>query len=402
VSQPVLREGGAAATSVLWATGFRPFFLLAGLHGCTFLLFWIAILLGWLQGPLWLVPMWWHGHEMLFGFVCAAIAGFLLTAVPVWTGTPHPTGAPLVALALLWLSGRVAMMAAGFLPRLVPPLLDLAFLPALAIPLAPRLFGARRARNYGFVPILLALFVANALMHLQVLGVAGARADLGVRLAVNLVMLLVVIIGGRIVPNFTTNALRRNGVVVEIRSRRWVEVLTVPAVLAFTAADLFAPPSATSGLPALVAGGVLLVRLAGWQGLRTRGDALRWSLHLGYLWIPAGLICLGMSSLTELVPRASGIHAITAGAFGTMILTVMSRVSLGHTGRELVAPPAISVAYALITLAALLRMAGPILIPQAQLPTLVASGLCFSAAFAIFTATYAPILLAPRVDGGAG
>lgn len=402
MSQSAPQESGAAATAALWATGFRPFFLLAGLHGCTFLLFWIAILVGWLRGPLWLVPMWWHGHEMLFGFVAAAIAGFLLTAVPVWTATPAPAGATLAALALLWLAGRVAMMATGFLPSVVPPLIDLAFLPALALTLAPRLFRARRARNYGFVPILLALFAANASMHLPALGVAGVRADLGVRLAVDLVMLLLVIIGGRIVPTFTANALRRSGVSAEIRPRRWVELGTVPVLLIFTVADLFAPLSATSGLLALVAGALLSVRLAGWQGLRTWRDPLLWSLHLGYLWVPVGLICLGLSNLTEMVPRASGIHAITAGAFGTMILTVMSRVSLGHTGRELVAPRPIHAAYALITLAALLRTAGPILLPQAQLPTLVASGVCFSAAFAIFLATYAPILLAPRVDGRAG
>jgi uncharacterized protein involved in response to NO len=402
VSHPVPDEGENAGTPVLFASGFRPFFLLAGVHGCAFLLFWLAVLAGWLPGPLWLIPMWWHGHEMLFGFVGAAIAGFLLTAVPVWTGSRPLTGAGLAAVVGLWLTGRLAMMGTGFLPPWVPAVLDLAFFPTVASVLAPGLVAARRARNYGFVPILLALFAANAMIHFQVLGLPGGRADLGVRLAVDLVMLLVVIIGGRIIPTFTGNALRRAGVAAEIRSRRWVELLVIPAVLTFVASDLLVPRTAASGLLALLAASALLVRMVGWQSLRTRGDSLLWSLHLGYLWVPLGLLCLGLSDLTQLVPRASGIHALTAGAFGTMILTVMSRVALGHTGRELVAPPGIAVAYALITIGALIRTVGPALLPVASLPVLIASGLCFAAAFALFTAIYAPVLTSARVDGRPG
>jgi uncharacterized protein involved in response to NO len=237
-----------AGASVLFARGFRPFFLLAGLFGCALPITWVAILLGGIQAPGAWAPIGWHAHEMLFGFVGAAIAGFLLTAVPTWTGRRAVSGGGLAALVALWIAGRLAMWDGAWLPPGVGAALDLAFLPVLAAVLAPGLVAARRLRNLGFVPILLALFAANLVFHLDARGVLEGASSRGLRLAVDLVLLLLVVIGGRIIPTFTANALRRRGDPSPVRSRRWIERLVVPAVLVVGLADLLAPRSPASGV----------------------------------------------------------------------------------------------------------------------------------------------------------
>jgi uncharacterized protein involved in response to NO len=398
----VVHSAVTTTRSLLFARGFRPFFLLAGAFGCALPLVWVAILAGWLAPPRAWMPIWWHAHEMLFGFVTAAIAGFLLTAVPVWTGGRASSGGRLAAVVALWIAGRLAMLDGELLPRGVVAAVDLALLPTLAAVLAPGLIAARQPRNYGFVPVLIALFAANLMFHLDALGHFEGGARRGLRLAVDLVMLLLVVIGGRIVPTFTANALRRQGKEPGLRSRPWVERLTVPAVVAVALADWVAPHSAASGLAAAVAALLLAVRVAGWQGHRVVRDPLLWSLHLGYAWVPVGLAFLAASDLSGWPAPTSALHALTAGAFGTMILAVMSRVSLGHTGRPFTAIPGTAVAYALVTAGALLRSIGSVAWPAYTLPVTAFAGLLWAAAFGVFTVLYAPILTAPRVDGRAG
>jgi uncharacterized protein involved in response to NO len=338
---------------------------------------------------------------MLFGFVAAAIAGFLLTSVPVWTGRPPLVGARLAALAALWLAGRAAMLLAGSLPGVLVTTLDLAFLPALAGALAPSLLGAKRKHGV-FLLVLCGLWAANGVVHLDARGLTPGLAPAGLRGAVDLAALLVAILGGRITPAFTANALVRDGVAARVVSRPWLDRLAVSAVVAFGLADLVAPRSFASGSLALCASLLLAARLAGWQGLRMRGDALVWSLHAGYAWLAVGLACVGIGDLGGHLPWTPGVDALPAGAFGAMILAVMTRVALGHTGRPLVAPRGVALAYGLVSAGALVRTFGPFAAPSLALPLLIASGVLWSAAFAIFLAVFAPILVRPRLDGGPG
>jgi uncharacterized protein involved in response to NO len=388
--------------AVLWGRGFRPFFLLAGAYAFAFLAVWLGFLEGWIQTPAWLGPIRWHAHEMLFGFVCAAIAGFLLTAVPVWTGTTPVTGRRLAALAGLWVAGRIVMVFSGRLPPSVVALVDLAFLPCLIAAIAPPVLAARAARNYGFPVVLFALFSANALTHLEANRLVSGGSGDALRAAVYLICVLVVVIGGRIIPAFTANALRRSGSPAQVRSFAWLDTPTVPLLLVFFATELVAPGSRPAGWAGLAAALVVALRMLGWQSASTLRDPLLWSLHLGYLWLPVGIACLAAGSLAGSVPRTIGVHALTAGAFGTMVLSVMSRVSLGHTGRPLAPARSVVVAYLLVTAGALMRTTAPVLLPQAGMSPVIVSGALWAAAFAVFTAVHWPILTAPRVDGQPG
>jgi len=384
---------------IVFARGFRPFFLLAAVQAAVFVPLWLLVLHGWVAAPAWNAPMLWHAHEMLFGFGAAAIAGFLLTSVPVWTGTAAVAGPRLAMLAGLWVAGRAAMFTAGRAP-LLAAIIDVAFLPALAAAIGPAIYRSGARRNFGFPLVLLALACANALVHAHAL--APALATAGVRAGVDGIGLLVVVIGGRIVPAFTTNALHRAGDATEARAPAWAERMTVPAYLLFAVADGLAPGSPWSGAAAGVAAIVLAARMSGWHSLRVLGDPLLGSLHLGPLWVVIGLACFAASDLAAAWPRSIAVHALTAGAFGTMILAVMTRVSLGHTGRPLAAPRSAVVAYGLVTIGALLRTLAVAALPAASLLLLTLSGVLWSGAFGVFLVGFSGMLLAPRVDGRPG
>jgi uncharacterized protein involved in response to NO len=383
------------------ARGFRPFFLLAAAQAVVFVPLWIAVLQGWLLAPAWTGPTVWHAHEMLFGFCAAAIAGFLLTSVPVWTDTVAIAGARLALLAALWLAGRLAMLAAGRAP-LVTALVDFAFLPALALAIGPAIYRSGARRNYGFPLVLLALASANACVHADALGLAPGAASAALRVAVDGVALLVVVVGGRIVPSFTTNALRRTGDDTAARAPVWAERAAVPCFLLFAAADVLGPGTRESGAAAGLAAAVLAARMSGWRSLRVLGDPLLGSLHLGYAWLVVGLAGLAASDLLAVWPRSLALHALTAGAFGTMILAVMTRVALGHTGRALIAPRSATAAYVLVTLGALLRTVAAAAAPAASGLLLTLAAVLWSGAFVVFLVGFAGMLVAPRVDARPG
>lgn len=386
---------------VVFARGFRPFFLLASIQAAVFVPLWIAIFRGWLAVPTWNPPMLWHAHEMLFGFGAAAIAGFLLTSVPVWTGTVAVAGPRLALLATLWIAGRAAMFFAGSAP-LAAAIIDVAFLPALAAAIAPAIYRSGARRNFGFPLVLLALAAANALVHAQAAGLAPALANAGLRVGVDGIALLILVIGGRIVPAFTTNALRSAGELIEARAPIWAERASIPAYLVFATADAFAPGSVWSGATACIAAVVVAARMSGWRSLRVFRDPLLGSLHLGHLWVVVGLAGFAGADLAGLWPRSIAVHALTAGAFGTMILAVMTRVSLGHTGRPLVAPKSAMAAYALVTVGALLRTFAVAAAPAASLSLLTLSSVLWSGAFVAFGLGFGAMLAAPRVDGRPG
>lgn len=386
---------------VPFAYGFRPFFLAAGLYAVVAIGAWTWILRSGGAPSGGLPPSLWHGHEMLFGFICAAIAGFLLTAVPSWTGTRGFAGAPLVLLAALWLAGRLAFAGASALPWAAVAALELAFLPVLAF-LIGRSLLRERNRNFPMLVIVAALWAIDAwFLRAAAAGDAGA-ASLALRTGIDVVLLLVTIIGGRIVPAFTGNALRQRGIAAQIRSWKPVEGTVIAAMALAIPLDAVAPGSPAAGFLALAAALAHAVRLAGWRSLRTLEDPIVWILHAAYAWLPVGLLLKGVFFLAGAAWAAQWLHALTVGAAATMILAVMTRAALGHTGRPLAVSRDIAIAYGLLLLAAMLRVFGPSLLPLPYLATVETAALAWIAAFALYTVRYAPILLCERVDGKPG
>ncbi|MBI4184602.1 MAG: NnrS family protein [Proteobacteria bacterium] len=392
---PASAEGFA-----LFAYGFRPFFLVAGAYATLAMLVWIPVSLGDVALALPVPAPVWHGHEMVFGYALAVVTGFFLTAVPNWTSRPAVRGPLLVALTAAWLAGRLAYGAAGILPPLLVAVLDLAHIPFLIAVVSPALFGAASRRNFVFIPILAVLFAGNLLGHLAALGVGWADAGQGIRLAVRTLVLLIVIVGGRIVPSFTSSTLRREGGDPGLVLRPGLERASMALMVLWIVAELVAEDSPAAGALALGAALVLALRLAGWQTRRTLGSPILWVLHLGYAWTIIGLALAGLAGLGAGVPPASALHALTVGAIGTMTLAVMSRAALGHTGREIVAPPAIVAAYVLVSLAAIGRIALPVAWPGPGAYAL--AGALWALAFALFTWVYFPVLTRRRIDGRPG
>lgn len=387
----------------LWGRAFRPFFLLASLQGALVILLWMAIRLGAAPAPGALPPAWWHGHEMLFGFVAAAIAGFLLTAAPVWTGRPALAGRALVALVVLWLAGRLAFAAAGLLPPAAVGAIDVLFLPSVAFAAWRTVRGTGQLRNHGVVAIVGVLALANVAVHAAAIGaIAPHWTGRALRFGAVVVVLLVFVISGRIAPAFTRNAFVRAGRALEVRDHpRW-DALGVGTIAALGLTELLAPRSLASGLLAALAGVAACVRMAGWRSRHVADDPLLWSLHLGAAWVGAGLLLVGAGDLFPAVPHGAGLHALTVGAMGATILAVMSRVGLGHTGRPLVLPARVTGCLLLVNGAALLRVASSFAHATLASALLMASALAWALAFGGFAFAYGGILSAPRPDGRPG
>lgn len=377
-----------------FALGFRPFFLAAGILAVMLIAMWLGVLRG-APTPGEHAPLDWHGHEMLFGFTTAVIAGFLLTAVRNWTGLATPAGLPLAMLFGVWLAGRL-VWALPNLPPLAVALVDLAFLPLLAIVLARPILHARQFNNLAFPALLLALASANALVHLETFDLART-ASLGLYGAASMVVMILVIVGGRVIPSFTDNKLGS-------RARRWSPLekllpwLTLAALLGWLAAPASLPAALLAALAAALHG----IRLAGWYTSRIWEVPLLWILHLGYAWIVLGFALFALASTGFAPAQSSALHAFTAGGIGVLTLGMMARVSLGHTGRLLEPPAVMSWAFVAINLAALLRVVPPLLMPAVTAPAMLSSGLLWMVAFGLFVFVYAPMLLRPRVDGKPG
>ena len=387
----------------LFAYGFRPFFLLAAADALANMGIWLTAFLNPQLWPDQAEPaMYWHAHEMLFGFVAAAIGGFLLTAVPVWTGRKSYAGAPLYILVALWLAGRIAMAPWPSSWTLVTSVIDLTFFPGLAVAIAPTLVKARKFRNLPFIALLMLLFLANLCFHLGRLGVLDAGEHIGLGIAIDIVLVLITLVGGRIIPAFTRSGLSRHGGPADIRSRKWLEIASIASILAVIAGDMIAPLSQTNGLIALTAALIQGLRLGQWQGHRTWRDPLIWVLHLGYAWLVFGLMLKAAWLMTAAAWSDKWIHALTAGAFTTMILAVMTRASLGHTGRALIAPRPIAICYLLASAGALTRVLGPAVLPVSYSAAILIAGLTWIAAFGVFLWVFTPILTRPRIDGRTG
>ncbi|MDE2488725.1 MAG: NnrS family protein [Alphaproteobacteria bacterium] len=375
----------AYAGPALFSFGFRPFFLFGSIWAALTVPIWLG---AFLHGGPPAITRDWHIHEMLFGFLGAVIAGFLTTAVPNWTGRMPVLGGPLAGLFLLWLAGRLAMLFEGPSAAVV----DCLFLVAFAGVVWREVLAGKNWRNLP-VCVLVSLFaLANIAFHVW------PQADLGVgvRLALGVAATLISLIGGRIIPSFTRNWMRAQGLDAQpAQPERPLD----KAALALTAAGALlwaiAPQAPVTGAALALAGLGAFARLARWQGLRTLKEPMLWVLHLGYFWLALGLVLLGASILTPLVPRTAGIHALTAGAIGVMTLAVMSRATRGHTGRPLQAGAATRAIYLAINLAALTRVAAAFL-PATHVVLLSASALLWVLAFAGFAAAYWAMLTQPR------
>jgi uncharacterized protein involved in response to NO len=379
------------AGPALLRQGFRPFFLGAGGWALAAMVLWVAILQGGFSLPTAFDPVAWHVHEMLFGFVVAAIAGFLLTAIPNWTGRMPLQGVPLAILVGVWLSGRLAVGASTWIGAGIAAVLDLAFLMLLLGVVLREILAGRNWRNLPMPVVLGGLLVANALTHADAVGLA-ATGQLGQRLGIGIVILLISLVGGRIIPSFTLNWLKKRGESNLPASFGALDRGSLGLAAAALAIWGIAPESRIGGAALIAAGLTSLIRLARWRGHLTLAEPLVWSLHLGFAWVPIGLLLVGLGAFLPDVPQVAGVHALTAGAMGGMTLAVMTRATLGHTGRPLSADVWTAAIYLLVAAAAALRVAAPFL-SDVYLPLLWTSGLAWSTAFGLFVVHYGRMLL---------
>lgn len=381
----------------LFALGFRPFFLLSGLFAIFSIAIWVPTFAGWLPLNSYYGQIGWHSHEMIFGYTAAVVAGFLLTAVRNWTEMATAQGSTLAVLTILWCLGRVLPFFPSALPPLLIALVDLSFLPALVVGIGVPLVRHGERRNLLFLPLIAAFWLANFLVHLSLLGVAVNLAHQAVLLGLDLIVLLIVIMGGRVIPFFTERALQGS------RVKRWsvIEWLALISVIAFTLAEVIFTDLRIAGMFAGVAAIANGIRLAAWYDHRFWRVPLLWVLHLGYGWIVVGFL-LKAGSVWGVIPSQFTLHAFSLGAIGVLTMGMMARVSLGHTARPLKVGTGMAMAFAAVNLAALTRGVLPILLPQWFLEFVILGGALWVAAFVIFTIVYAPILLQPRLDGRPG
>ncbi|MEO5323032.1 NnrS family protein [Mesorhizobium sp. CC13] len=388
---PRVRPGNYPA---ILSYGFRPFFLLGSLYAGLTILAWLPMLSGRLETASGFAPVDWHIHEMIFGYVAAIVTGFLLTAIPNWTGRLPVQGLPLLALALLWLAGRLAVFFSDDIGWLAAAVIDSAFLLAVAAAAAVEIVAGRNWRNLKVLAPVSVLFAANVMFHLEVRFAGGA--DMARRLGIGAAVLLVMIIGGRIIPSFTRNWLaRQNPGRLPVPFNRFDAATIVFSVFAI-AAWTFAPDHLASGTLLLGAGGLNIARLGRWAGERSWRDPLVIILHVAYAFVPIGFVLAGLAALLpDAVPPAAGLHAFGTGAIGAMTLAVMARATLGHTGRELQASNATCLVFVAIVVSAVLRVAYAFMPGATAL--LHASAAAWTLAFLGYAALYGGMLVRPRL-----
>ncbi|NDP62421.1 NnrS family protein [Polaromonas sp.] len=376
----------------LWQLGFRPFYLLASVFAALSIGLWALQFAGWLGTPYLAGPMW-HAHEMLFGFTLAVVVGFLFTAGRSWSGRPTPTGAALMALAALWVAGRALVLTPfGWAAAIV----NVAFPLAAAIGLAIPFIAARNKRNYFFIALLLLMAAAVLGIHLAQLGVTTLPGWIGIQVALDVVLFIMAVMGGRVIPMFT-NAIDGAGAT----KRPWLEKAALGSTLALLLADMLPLHGAPLALLAGVCAAAHLARWALWQPWKTLRTPLVWVLHVAYFWIPVYLVLRGLGEMGLVLPSLAS-HALTVGAIGGLIMGMMTRTALGHTGRRLKASRSDVACYLLVLAAALIRVFVPLLMPAQLVHAVLVSASLWSAGFALYAVTYWPVLTRVRVDGKPG
>ena len=376
---------------MFFSAGFRPFFLLGAVWAAIAVPVWLAAYVHGYALPGALPAMTWHAHEMIYGYALAAVTGFLLTAIPNWTGRLPIRGVPLAALVMLWLAGRIALLASAVIGPQLAAALDLSFLFVLMLVVAREVTAAANFHNVPVIAMLGLLFAGNVLVHLHALDIAYTSA-LGNRIGVATLVLLISLIGGRIIPSFTRNWLVKHRPDIAVPAPHdGLDTACLLVIVAALIAWVSLPATTASAGLALAGAVAAAMRLARWRGLATVREPLLFVLHVGYSWVAIGLALLGLNGFMEWAPPGAPLHALTVGAIGTMTLAVMTRASLGHTGRPLTATGGTIAIYLLVTLAALLRVAAPFTSNVAEFTAF--AGLAWSAAFGLFAVLYAPVLL---------
>jgi len=381
---------------IIFQKGFRPFFLLGGISAVFLVPWWAFTYQQPMSGEPGLESISWHSHEMIFGFTMAIVAGFLLTAVENWTSRPTARGPFLAVLVGLWMIGR--LVGLGGAAAAIAGLADLLFLPALTVAIAIPLFLARSRRNYLLLAILPLLWICDLHLHLRTSGLlpqSFLRTDL---VAVDLIVVVLVIITGRIVPLFTRNALADEGV----RTIAGLNTAAIVSVIVVAVTEVVAPGGYVMAAVAVTAGLLVLGRSVHWGFQKTLGRPILWILHLGHTWIGLGLLLKAASAADMPIQSSVATHALTAGAIGTLTLGMMARVTLGHTGRPLLVSSMMTIAFVAITGSALLRVFGPWLRVDLTRTALITSATLWSLAFAIYVIGNARYLTTPRPDGKPG
>ncbi len=377
------------AGPALFSYGFRPFFFGGAVWAALAILIWIPLHAGTWPWPSAIAPLDWHIHEMLYGYVPAIVAGFLLTAIPNWTGRLPVCGAPLAAMFALWVAGRIAMLSTDAIGLPAAALVDSAFLFVLAAVAAREVIAGKNWRNLRVLVIVTVLALGNVVFHVET--IRSGSADVGTRLGIAAIIMLISLVGGRIVPSFTNNWLvRENPGRLPVPFGRY-DMATL-AVSAIALLCWVAAPSAHwSGALLILAGVMHIVRLARWAGDRTWRDRLVLVLHVAYAFVPAGFLLTGASTLwPDIAPPSAGVHAWTAGAIGLMTMAVMTRASLGHTKQPLVASPLTQAIYLSLLAAALLRIAAAM---TGSIGLLHGSATLWFLAFGAFAVVYGPLLI---------
>jgi uncharacterized protein involved in response to NO len=377
----------------LLSYGFRPFFLAGALYSGAAILLWLPAFYGKLSVATAFAPRDWHVHEMLYGYMPAVLTGFLLTAIPNWTGRLPIQGARLLGLVLVWIAGRIAVTLSGIVGWPLAAAIDGTFLLLVVAAAAREIEAGRNWRNLPIVVLLAGLAAGNIMFHVEahVVGVAEYATRLGMAIAV----MLITLVGGRLVPSFTHNWLaRENPGRLPVPFGRY-DIVVLAASAVALAAWVVAPATPAAGAILVVAAGLQFTRLARWAGDRTARDRLVLVLHLGYAFVPLGLLLLGMSAF-DVLPTAAGVHAL-AGAIGTMTLAVMTRASLGHTGHPLDASPGTQAIYAAVILAAFARICAAVHAEWSPLLLHVAA-FAWAAAFVGFALTFGPMLVRERAS----
>jgi uncharacterized protein involved in response to NO len=377
--------------------GYRPFFLGGALWALIVVCLWVSALSGAVTLPTAFDPLAWHRHEMLFGYLGAVIAGFLMTAIPNWTGRLPIAGGRLAALAGLWFAARLAVLFSAYVGPVVALIVDVGFFLVLFAVCAREVITAKN-RNFPVVVIILLFAMASALDHAEALG-APVPAGLGWRTGFALILMLISLIGGRIIPSFTRNWLSKQGRTTGLPGQPALfdKICLAVTAIAVGGWSMF-PDARPVAILLLAAGTVQAVRLGRWSGYRTFRDPLVVILHVAYAWLPLGLLLLGASIIVPAVPATAALHALSAGAMASMTLAVMTRATLGHTGRALLADRATVAIYAFVTLGAAIRVTAPLL-PFDYMRLIELAGTLWGGAFLLFLFSYGPKLVGARPDG---
>lgn len=378
--------------------GFRPFFLGASIWAALMIALWLPMLTGELSLPTALGPIEWHVHELLYGFLPAVVAGFLLTAVPNWTGRLPILGTPLLALFVLWIAGRAAVLMSEVIGLEAAAVLDLSFLVALIAVIAREIIAGNNVRNLRVLVLVALLLVGNAVFYFE--AIDASSNGYGIRIGVAAIVLLISLVGGRIIPSFTRNWLIRQAAGrLPVPFNRY-DGLTVLGSAVALACWIAAPLALFTGAVLLLAGALHAARLARWAGERTTAEPLLLVLHVGYAFVPLGFFLVALSIFAPQVLLPSGaVHAWTVGAIGLMTLAVMTRASLGHSGRELTARGATTAIYLALLIAAVARLVAGFDIARMPMLHIAAAGWVLG--YGTFAIVYGPMLVRPRLRAAA-